>query len=141
MSKRTLYAFIISFVLLIAVIVLNKLSFDAMRSYSDRVDHTRQVISLFESVSSHLKSAQIYTPTYLNIPEKEFYILYRRETEGIKSELKRLDQFVLDNVEQKKLVDSLNLMIDAQLNVLRSKNIAEIIEAGEGWRLNSLLAI
>src|SRR5687767_4856095 len=110
MSKKTLYAFIISFLLLIAVIVLNRFSFDAMRSYSEEVDQTRQVISQFEKISDHLKSAQIYTPAYDTIPEQDFYKLYREEAIGIKAELTQLRQLVNDNAKQISLVDSLITM-------------------------------
>src|SRR5688500_14199875 len=124
MSKKTLYAFIISFLLLIAVIILNRFSFDAMRNYSEGVDHTRQVISQFEEISDHLKSAQIYTPTYDSIAERDFYKLYRNEAIGMKAELAQLRQLVNDNQEQIPLVDSLTKMIHAELDVLLSKNIA-----------------
>ena len=87
MSKKTLYAFIISFFLLIAVIILNRFSFNAMRSYTEEIDHTRQVISEFRKISDHLKSAQIYTPSYDTIAQKNFYKLYRSEAIAIKSEL------------------------------------------------------
>ena len=76
MSKKTLYAFIISFFLLIAVIILNRFSFNAMRSYTEEIDHTRQVISEFRKISDHLKSAQIYTPSYDTIAQKNFYKLF-----------------------------------------------------------------
>ena len=87
MSKNTLYAFIISFLLLIAVIILNRFSFDAMRTFSEEVDHTRQVISQFEEISDHLKSAQIYTPTYDTIEQKGFINYTDMEAIGIKAEL------------------------------------------------------
>lgn len=141
MSKKTLYAFIISFLLLIAVIVLNRYSFNAMRNYSEEVDHTRQVISQFVRISDHLKSAQIYSPVYDSIPEKDFYKLYRNEAIGIRSELTQLRQLVNDNEKQVLLVDSLTKMVHAEMDVLLSKNIAEIIQSGEGWRLKNLLTI
>ena len=141
MSKKTHYAFIISFLLLIAVIILNRFSFDAMRSYSEEVDHTRQVISQLEKISDHLKSAQIYSPIYDSIPEKDFYKLYRQDAIGIKSEITQLRQLVNDNPQQILLVDSISRMVNAELDVLLTKNIAQIIQSGEGWRLNNLLQI
>ena len=121
MSKKTLYAFIISFLLLIAVIILNRFSFDAMRSYSEEVDHTRQVISQLEKISDHLKSAQIYSPIYDSIPEKDFYKLYRQDAIGIKSEITQLRQLVNDNPQQILLVDSISRMVNAELDVLLTK--------------------
>ncbi|MFL5810919.1 MAG: CHASE3 domain-containing protein, partial [Flavisolibacter sp.] len=141
MGKKTLYAFIISFILLIAVIILNRFSFSAMRNYSEQVDHTRQVISAFESISNHLKSAQIYTPTYAKGPEKNFFALYRREAESIKTELIQAQTLVSDNREQSIRVDSLIKMVASEMNILLSKNISEIITSEEGWRLSRLFAI
>jgi PAS domain S-box-containing protein len=139
MGKKTLYAFIISFFLLIAVIILNRFSFSAMRNYSEQVDHTRLVISVFQSISNHFKSAQIYTPTYATGPDKDFYALYRREAESIRREIEQLKQLVRDNPEQAKRADSLNNLVTAEIDVLLTRNIAEIISSGERWRLKNIL--
>ena len=59
MSKKTLYAFIVSFLLLITVIVLNRFTFKSMQRFSNSVDKTREIITTFTSLSNSFKSAQI----------------------------------------------------------------------------------
>jgi len=141
MSKKTLYAFIASFVLLITVIILNYLSFTKTNNYAKSVDHTRMVITTFESLSKNFKSAQIYTTTYKTDSLKKFYTLYKKDADSVAQELNDLKLLVSDNPNQVKLVDTLNGMINRQLPILMKKNIAEIIAAGEGWRLDTLFAI
>ncbi|HEU4469960.1 MAG TPA: ATP-binding protein [Flavisolibacter sp.] len=136
MSRKTLYAFIVSFILLLSVIILNRLSFDQMRSHSNWVDHTRQVITLFETISNHFKSAQIYTPSYDSLAEKKYYDIYYQEASKIERELNDLKKLVADNDEQVRLVNSLSTLIKSEMGVLMKKNIAEIIVSGESWRLN-----
>ncbi|HJW15941.1 MAG TPA: ATP-binding protein [Flavisolibacter sp.] len=141
MSKKTFYAFGISFILLIVVIVLNRMSFDNMKEYNNAVNHTRNVITLFERLSNHFKSAEIYSPSYDSIPENNFYKLYKNEGLQINGELAQLKELLKDNKEQTRLVDSLSTMISGQIYTLLQKNIAEIIQSGEAWRLNYLFAI
>jgi PAS domain S-box-containing protein len=141
MNKRTIYPFLISFVFLIVVIIINRKSFTSMRDYANAVDHTRVVIGALEQLSNHLKSAQIYTPSNENIPEKGFYQLYKRDAESIQKELIDIKELVKDNPGQSARIDSVRQMISGQMPVLMTKNIAEIIAAGESWRLNQLLKI
>ncbi|SHF40310.1 ATP-binding protein [Flavisolibacter ginsengisoli] len=141
MSKRTFYAFGISFILLIVVIILNRMSFDNMKEYNNAVNHTRNVITLFERLSNHFKSAEIYSPTYDSIPENNFYKLYKNEGLQINGELAELKILVKDNKEQTRLVDSLSTMISGQIYTILQKNIAEIIQSGEAWRLDYLFDI
>jgi signal transduction histidine kinase len=141
MGKKTLYAFIASFILLITVIVLNRLTFDKMKSYTYLVDHTRNVITTFESISNNFKSAQIYTATYRSDSLKNFYGLYKTEADEINPELLYLKKLVNDNSKQSLRIDTLVKAINKNLPLLMQKNIAEIIKMGEGPRLNDLFAI
>lgn len=141
MRRKTLFAFIVSFVLLITVIILNRLTFEKMKQYSYWVNHTRQVITSFETVSNDFKSAQLFTTTYKNDSLKNYYSLYKRNADQIEPELSHLKTLVKDNTEQSRLVDSLRLSINKHLPLLMQKNIAEIISMGEGWRVNELFII
>jgi PAS domain S-box-containing protein len=141
MSNRTLFAFIISFALLISVIILNRLAFGNMGTYSQQVDHTREVITTFESLSDNFKSAQIYTPANDTGSLSNFYFLYKKDADQIKTQLVHLRSLVLDNPAQDSLVERLAGAINRQMPTLMQKNIAEIIRAGEVWRLDSLLKI
>ena len=141
MRKRTLYAFIISFVLLITVIVLNRITFDRMKNFTYWVNHTREVITSFESISNDFKSAQIYTTTYLNDSVQNFYRLYKKDANEINPELAYLKKLVKDNPEQSRRVDSLVIAINKHLPILMEKNIAEIINSKGSWRLGELFTI
>lgn len=112
-----------------------------MSKYSYWVNHTRQVITSFESISNDFKSAQIYTTTYKDDSLKNFYGLYKKNADGLNPELFHLKQLVKDNREQSLLVDTLIRNINQQMPILMQKNIAEIINAGEGWRINELFII
>jgi PAS domain S-box-containing protein len=140
MGKKTLYAFILSFVLLIVVIVLNRITFNSMKTFTKDVDHTREVITEFESISNNFKSAQIYTGTYADTL-RQLYSLYEKDASQINGELQHLKSLVTDNPIQGRRVDTIEGMINRQMGALMQKNIAEIIQAGESWRLDSLIAI
>jgi signal transduction histidine kinase len=141
MSKKAFYAFVTSFFLLITVIILNRTSFQRMRSFSELVNHTREVITSFEKVSDDFKSAQIYTTTYRSDSLKRFYNLYKSDANNIPRELSDLKILVKDNAHQSSRVDSITVSMNQHLPVLLQKNIAEVIGMGEGWRLNELFAI
>src|SRR4051812_40681594 len=136
MNKKALYAFIISFALLTTVIVLNRRAFNDMRNFSKEVDHTREVITLFESLSNNFKSAQIYTKTYDRDTLKNFYRLYKAGADSVGGELVNLKLLVQDNPAQAAIVSDLTRMINNQMGILMEKNIAEVISSGEGGRLD-----
>jgi signal transduction histidine kinase len=141
MDKRNLYAFLISFILLLAVIILNRLSFNNVRAYSDEVDHTRQVITVLGNISNHFKSAQIYTPSYGHVLQEDYYKLYEAEAKGIRGELDSLRILVSDNRAQVMMVDSLSSLIMAEMDTLLEKSIVDIINTNQGWRLYKYFVI
>jgi len=100
------------------------------------------VISVFENISAHFKSAQIYTRTYAGLPEtSQFYSMYRGEAQSIERELTSLRKLVIDNREQLRLADSLTTMMNSIMDDLLQKNIAELIVSGQAILLNDILAI
>ncbi len=127
MGRKTLYAFIVSFILLIAVIILNRINFSRVQHYTERVDHTRIVISSFERLSNHLKSAQIYSANFDSGRLKDFYSLLRNEGGGIRQELTELRNLVVDNPPQVLKVDSIRMEVEEMLPVLMRYNIVELI--------------
>lgn len=141
MSKKTYYAFIISFILLIAVIVLNRISFDKMRGYSNAVDHTQEVITSFESISNRFKSIQIYKSYYQKNGIKDFYDRYISEKNGIEHELLKLRSLITDNPEQLKLFDTLSTVIHSNLDDPLMNTSHLVIDTGETSRLNDILTV
>ncbi len=112
-----------------------------MQEYANSVNHARNIITVFEQLSNDFKSAQIYSPSFGSKPENEFYLLFKKEALQVNSELTTLKRLLKDNKEQTRLADSLSTIISAQIPALLQKNIAEMIQSGEGWRLKYLFDI
>jgi PAS domain S-box-containing protein len=140
MSRKNLYAFIISFVLLMTVIILNRLAYSKMKNYTGLVDHTREVITTFERLSNDFKSAQIFTPTYSD-SLVNFYRLYKTEAESVTGEVAYLEKLTKDNSSQKRLLDTISVLIREQLGTLMHYNIAELIKSGQGDRIEKIYTI
>src|ERR1700755_3411802 len=104
MNKKTRYAFAISFVLLLTVVIFNLFTVNNIKTYSDLVSHTRDVITTFDGISDNFKSAQIYTPAYDTGSLKSFYDLYKADADSIPGQLRSLRQLIRDNPRQIKLV-------------------------------------
>jgi PAS domain S-box-containing protein len=141
MKRTILLPFTIAFFLLILVLVLNRITFTNMQTYTKSVLHTQQVISQFYQLSSDVKSGEAYTKTYQHIPQSQFYNIYLSDLNRVHKDLSALQNLVKDNPPQLKLVDSVHNMILGQINTLYEKNIAEIITSGELWRLNVFIEI
>jgi len=135
MMKKTLYAFIVSFVLLVAVIVLNRISFNNMKSYSGLVDHTREVITTFESLATDFKSAQLYSPNLDTGRLHEMFHQYRTDADSIGPEIAYLHVLLKDNQSQTQLLNKVEYIIATQLDTLLHENNWEMVNAREYWRL------
>src|SRR5687768_15432190 len=118
MNKRTLYAFLISFFLLVIAIFLNQESFDSMKDYAKSVTRSREIITSFERLSNDFKSAQIYSPSYSGIPEKNYYHLYLEDAKNVYFELMRLKNLSAGDSVQLRNVDVISAMIEEQMPVL-----------------------
>jgi signal transduction histidine kinase len=112
-----------------------------MKDYAVMVDHTRVVIGSFERVLNDMKSGQLYSSKYAQTNSSIFYNNYKDELEKIAPEMNRLRTLVEDNSAQARRVDSLATLINGELPILKEKNIVEIIQSGEGWRLENLANI
>lgn len=112
-----------------------------MKSFTGLVNHTREVITTFESLSDNFKSAQIYTTTYKADSLRSYYALYKRNADAIEHQLSYLKDLVKDNRIQSNRVDTITTAINKHLPILMQKNIAEIISLGQEWRIVELFAI
>jgi signal transduction histidine kinase len=141
MSTRTRLAFLLSFLLFIAVVLINAYTLRKMQAFTQQVDRTQDVITQLERVSNYLKSAEIFSPAYARKAQKDYYALFRMEAGRIPRHLDTIRILMRGELAQK---DRLNFIIEAigrQLPVLMEKNIAEIILDGEQWRLDQLFSI
>ena len=141
MKNRIFTPFIAAFVLLVVVIILNRMTFNSMENYTQWVSHTRDVIISFNRLSDHVKSAEIYTPTYSDTTQRRFYQCYKNELDSVSSDIRQLRHLVNDNPEQERLVDTIDKLISQQLPTLAQKNIAEIMTSGEDWRIDILFRV
>ena len=141
MNKRTLYAFLISFLLLVIAIFINQKSFDSMKEYTSSVVHSRDIITALERLSNYFKSAQMYTPGYSNVAEKRYYHLYLEEAKDVYFQIMRVKNLSTVDPLQSKKVDTITSMIEEQMFVLLHNSILEIVLAGESWRLTKLFEI
>jgi signal transduction histidine kinase len=141
MSSKTFVLFFIATLLLIAVTIINRISFVKMKSYTQEVNHSGEIITILSQLSAHLKSAQIFTPTYKNIPEFSFYDLYEKEANQIDSEILMLKTLAQNDSVQSNNASTIDRLIQRQMPVLKQKNIVEMIQAGESYRLYRLFQI
>ena len=141
MNKRTLYAFLVSFLLLVIAIFLNQKSFDSMKEYTKSVAHSRDIITSFERLSNDFKSAQIYNPSYSNTSERNYYHLYLEEAKNVYFELMRLKNLAAGDSLQVRNVNVISSMIEEEMPVLMHNSMMEIIRSGEGARLTKLFEI
>ena len=140
MKKNALYPFLISFLLLLIAIYINRNSFNKMKEYIREVNQSREIITSFEQVSNDFKSALIYSEKYSVLVEKEFYKLFKQEADSIYGELKKLQDLTDDTVQVKR-VDSIFKMINLEIDTLLKYNIVELIQAGLGWRLKNIFTV
>jgi PAS domain S-box-containing protein len=104
------------------------------------VDKTEDIITSLEALNNQFKSAQIYSPRFEVIAEN-FFNLYRMDAEKIPDELIELRELLKQDPVQLKRLDSLENLINTHLDALFAKNIYEIIQADEAWRLAYLFKI
>jgi signal transduction histidine kinase len=141
MNRRTLYAFLISFLLLVIAIFINQKSFDSMRQYTSSVVHSRDIITALERLSNYFKSAQMYSPAYSNLAEKKYYHLYLEEAKDVYFQVMRVKNLATRDSLQSKNVDTISSMIEEQMFVLLHNSIIQIVRSGESWRLTKLFEI
>src|SRR5688572_8317023 len=118
MNKRTLYAFLISFLLLVIAIFINQKSFDSMKEYTSSVVHSRDIITALERLSNYFKSAQMYSPGSSNVAEKRYYHLYLEEAKDVYFQIMRVKNLSTVDPLQAKKVDTIASMIEEQMFVL-----------------------
>lgn len=139
--NRTIISFLISFVLLIVVIAINRITHNKARNYYSQAERSRDIIKSYEKLATQVRSAEIFTPTMLASDAAELYQLYLKDIDSIQNNLSYLRNIIKDNPEQAKLTDSLSNILGIQLPVLRNKNIPELVAEGQAYRVKSLLQL
>ena len=137
MNANRLLPYIISFILLVAVLIINQQTFGKMQQHALQVDQSKNVIILFEKLSNHIKSAELYTPGNAS-KYKNFYEFLIKETDDIKVDMAELKVLVGNDQLQRSRLTVMDRILKEQMPTLLKKNIAEIILSGEVWRLEVL---
>ena len=140
MSANRLLPYIISFILLVAVLIINQHTFSKMQAYTLQVHRAKNVIILFEKLSNDIKSAESYTPANA-LKYKQFYELLLQETNDISKDLAELKVLVANDQLQRARLTVIERILNDQMATLLQKNIAEIISSGEIWRLEALVKL
>lgn len=141
MNKATLVSFSVSFTLLVIVTIISHFSFERMKEYAISIDEAQSVITAYENLSNHLKSAEVYTDTYTNQPEQGFYRLYKQEAQKVPGDILRIKALVKNDEKKLEHINGISLLVHYQIDALLSKNLSEIIQSGESWRLPILFQI
>jgi signal transduction histidine kinase len=136
--NRVVLSFLISFVLLLIVIALSRLTYDKGQLYTRQVERSSSVIKLYDNLAIQLRSAEVYSPTYENSSAKKLYAIYKTDLERIEANLDHLRDSISNNKEQAVIVDSIRVLVQKHLPVLRLKNMVEMIASGETDRFADL---
>lgn len=136
-----LFPFLLAFVLLIAVTMLQWHSFRQMTVYTGYVDQTQRIITSLAQLSNYLKSAQIYSPSAARSTKRAYYQLCKQEANLVYARLNELDTLVADNLSQRARLLRARRLIDHNWASLMENNIAELIQRNETWRLDELYQI
>ena len=137
---RVILSFLVSFMLLMAVIAINRVTYNREQAYSKQTEHSRNIIKLYDNLTIHLRSAELYSPTYENSSAKGIYDIYRSDIDRLQPELLQLRDSIRDNYDQVLIVDSIDALLQQLLPVLRKKNIPEMISSEEALFPNLLKA-
>ena len=138
MNKRTLYAFLISFLLLITAIFINRRSFDNMKEYISSATHSREMITSLERLLNYFKSLQMFKPIYTVEEEEAYYRLYLEEAKNVFFEVMRLKNLTVGDSFRDKRIDTISMLINEQYSVLLNNSIADLIATNQAWRLTKL---
>jgi len=139
--RKIVLPFSVAFILLLAVIVLNRVTYNNTKGYTLRTDHSNRISKLYARIGNELRSAEIFSPSYEHSAARGLYAIYKADADSMVNTLFRLQNEVIDRKEQITIVDSLLFLTKRHIDVLRKKNILELINTGEDWRFGELLQI
>jgi len=141
MRQKTLYILIFCFFLFTVSALIRYQSLVKMKTYTQSVNHSTQIITSLSKLSNYLKSAQLYSPKYKEMVAENLFRLYREEGWEVIDELYKLDSLIDNNTDRQKQLNTVTKLIDEHLVVLMEMNISEMINSGEAWRMGPLFKI
>lgn len=138
---RVVLSFLISFILLMIVIALNRITYENAQKETQLTEKSRNVIQLYDALGIDIKSAEIYSEAYHSTSASSLYSLYKQDIDSLGVHLTTLRNAVNENAAQAKIVDSIEGLVNAHLPALRKFNIPELIAAGDTSRFADILKI
>ena len=139
--RKIVLPFSIAFVLLLAVFVLNRFTYTNTQKFTSSTNHSHRVILLYQKVGAELRGAIIYSVVYERSAAANLYAVYKADADSMQHTLAVLRKEIGDRQQQVVIVDSLNSLVGRHIGVLKQKNMVELLQANETWRINELLAI
>jgi signal transduction histidine kinase len=139
--RKIILSFSVAFVLLLAVFVLNRVTYNKTKNFTYWTDHSRRIINLYSKLGSELRGAVLFSPVYSQSAAGDLYAIYKADEDSMMTTLLRLQHEVRDLKDQKVIADSLLFLTKRHIAVLQEKTVDELINAGEGWRFAELVKI
>jgi PAS domain S-box-containing protein len=125
--QKVVLPFLVSFIMLIIVISLNRLTHNRQKEFSERTEHSRTVIKLYDNLDIQLRSAEMYSPTYDTSSARKLYVFYLSDINKIETNLAQLRDSINDNKSQVVIVDSISIALKKLLPTLKKKNIPQMV--------------
>lgn len=135
MRRRSIYLYGLSFLVFLLVAIIRNTSFNQMHRFTHEVDRTREAINHLERLSNYFKSAQIYSQEYVDPELRQFYLSQAQKVGG---ELDRLKTLLRDEPFMRTSLDTVEVIIQRNLNLLLQYPISELSHGDHGFRMNDL---
>ncbi len=135
---RFIAAFSVAFLLLAAVIVLSRITYNNTQKHAAIAERSRNVIKLYEAIDIELRSAEIFNPSYKTLAAGDLYKLYKSDADSIYSNLNDLRSLVQSDKQQLAVVDSLDKLVHLRLQPRQA--ITDLLESDEIERFGNLSA-
>ncbi|MCO5949452.1 response regulator [Mucilaginibacter flavidus] len=118
--QQVFAGFAISVFLVLLVGVLSYKSINKLESDSGSVEHTQKVINTSTNLLQLLTDAETGMRGYVATVKPPFLEPYNKSLPNIKYDIEQLRELIQDNNIQVRRVDSLNTLINVQLNILKT---------------------
>ncbi len=130
MIRKSYYIFGTVFLIFLVAFYLYQRSFNRTNEYTKWVNHSYRVISLFEQLSSSLKTAQMLPTESGNKHRTALLELFKNDINSIPVNINRLRALTSDNKSQQAIVDSLAFIIRGQLQWMLTLDLPDSIIRG-----------
>jgi len=118
--QQVFIGFAVSIILVIIVGTLSYKSISQLEEDTKWVDHTQTVINTSDDLLQLLTDAETGMRGYCAAAKPVLLDPYRAAIPNISTDLNKLRELIIDNPSQVKRVDSLNVLVNAQLDIIKT---------------------